>query len=85
MILKGTVLRVEPVNGKDNNGQSYAYLRAHVLDGVDVHRCRVGDNFGQVGQGQEVIANVTVNAYNSRLSVTLVSPVTAAELDAIAA
>jgi hypothetical protein len=75
-ILEGDVLQVEPVQGTDSSGQAYAYLRAHILSGVEVVRARLGDNFGQLGAGEKVRAEVTVRPYRSRdgadMSVVLV-------------
>lgn len=79
MIIHGQLLRVEPVQGT-SNGESYSYLRAHILDGVQVVSARVGDKFGPLpDQGQPITANCYVSAYKgrdgARLSVVLDSPV----------
>jgi len=88
MIVHGTVLQVEPVNGT-SDGQAYSYLRAHVLDGIDVLRCRVSDTFGKnLAAGQVITATVSVNAYKdrsqgARLGVTLLSLLSPADVDAL--
>jgi len=90
MIVRGTVLQVEPVNGT-SDGQAYSYLRAHILDGIEVLRCRVSDSFGRsLGVGEVVTATVSVNAYKdrsqgARLGVTLLAPLSASDLDELTA
>lgn len=79
-LIKGTVLKVEPISGGSGEN-SYAYLRAHVLAGVTVQPCRVGDNYGPAPvAGEDILAEIAVNAYKdrsqgARLGVTLVAPV----------
>lgn len=88
MIVHGTVLQVEPVNGT-SDGQAYSYLRAHVLDGIDVLRCRISDTFGKsLAAGQIITASATVNAYKdrsqgARIGITLLAPLTPSQVDAL--
>ena len=80
MIVQGTVLQIDAVNG-NNDGQAYSYLRAHILDGIEVLRCKVADDYGvRLGQGEEITAHCVVTAYKdrregARLAITLLSPV----------
>lgn len=75
LTLEGEVRRVEPVQG---NG--YAYLRAYVLSGVEMYRCRLGDNYGPApSEGQTIRAEIAGRVYSDKndrpqLAWTLVKP-----------
>lgn len=46
--VSGKLLSLEPVSGTAASGSSYAYMRAHVLDNVEVIALRVSETFGQL-------------------------------------
>lgn len=82
MFIVGLVLRVERVQGMDSEtGRTWDYLRAHILDGITVHRAKVADDFGPITAGEEVAAEVSIAPYTqgaaARYSVTLVRSVPA--------
>lgn len=79
MIVSGRLLKAETVSGTSDSGP-YSYLRAHILDGVEVISARVGDHYGPLPQeGQQIEAQVSVRAYRgregARLAFTITEPV----------
>jgi len=84
MLINGPVLRVERIKGDqpasgDRPARSWDFTQVHVLDGVQVHACMIGREFGDVpGEGEHLLALVDVaTRRNSRsgayeVSVTLV-------------
>lgn len=66
--LSGQLLGVEQKSGQsaDDNGvvKPYSYLQAHILDGMDVRHCRVGDDFGQLpSAGEMITCEVSITPY----------------------
>lgn len=62
------VLKVERIKG-ENDGNKWDFTRVHVLDEVEVHQCRVSDDWPvnqPITEGQYLSARVTVNAFQSR-------------------
>jgi hypothetical protein len=80
VIIQGRVLQVGTVSGANNDGSQYSYVQAHILDGLEVIRARVADDYGPIAEGEDVTAVCRVNPYvdrrggGARLSVSLVAP-----------
>lgn len=77
MIISGTCLEVEQVTGS-NDGRSYAYFRAHILDGLEVYQCRIADDYkglkpesGEVGSWDCVVTPFKTSSGVARLSIRL--------------
>lgn len=66
MLINGPVLRVERITGSqpeagDRPARSWDFTQVHVLDGVQVHACNIGRDFGQTpGEGEHLLALVDV-------------------------
>lgn len=82
MILKGTVLKVERKTGQGGE-RSWDYLLLHILDGVEVHVCRLADQWAGPTpiEGEIGVWDVSVSAYKrasngaADLSIRLLRPV----------
>lgn len=83
--MSGPVLRTEQRKGS-TNGRDWSYIQLHVLDDVDVHICRLGDDYGSIpGEGEVILAHAEVRAFarsrgGAGLGITLTKPVDPAEL-----
>jgi hypothetical protein len=80
MIIQGTVLGVERVVGQRGENK-WDYFQAHVLEGVKVWACRIGDNWqgGLPTQGEVGAWEVELRAFVSRAgqavaALTLLAP-----------
>lgn len=66
MLINGPVLRVERIEGSqpataDRAARSWDFTQVHVLDGVEVHRCLIGREFGEPpSEGEHLLALVDV-------------------------
>lgn len=81
MRLAGSVLqtKIQPA------GADYAsYQKAYILDVESnppvIRTCRVGDSFGHVGIGEDILAVVNVGVYEGHATCTLVARVPLAPL-----
>ena len=92
MLLLGQVLKVETRSGV-SNGEAYSYTEVHVLEGVTVHAARLAREFppGDIPRpGETIAAVVDLFPFKRKngaagLSVTLLRPADAADLDAVLA
>jgi hypothetical protein len=93
MLLIGQVLKVGSRQGVTADGSPWQSTDVHILDGVKVHEARLGREFPVTDTprpGETVAMVVEVSAFKrkngaSEVSVTLLRPADAADLDAVLA
>lgn len=76
----GKVLGTERVKGEGQDGSTWDFVRVHVLSGLEVTKCRVGDDWAGPlpSEGEDIDCEVTIRPFSGRngaaLAVTLVRP-----------